>query len=64
MKIYEYLKDKFQEHLPMFMVLYSLITILLVLSIIPLYLDHEELINFIDVVHHTHENILPHSEMH
>jgi hypothetical protein len=54
MKIYDYLKDKFQEHLPMFMVLYSLITILLVLSMILLYLDHEEMISFIDIIHHNH----------
>lgn len=64
MKLYNYLKDKFQGHLPMFMILYSLIIILFILSVILLYLDHEEIIKFIDVVKHPHENILPHSEKH
>ena len=64
MRLYNYLQDKFQEHLPMFMILYSLITILLLLCMILLYLDHEEAITIIDVVKHPHENIRHHSELH
>jgi hypothetical protein len=61
---YNYLKDKFQEHLPMFVFLYVIITILIILSIVLLYLDHEEIITGIDIIHHTHDKIKPHWELH
>jgi hypothetical protein len=63
-RFYNYLKDKFQEHLPMFVFLYAVMAIVIVLSIVLLYLDHEEIITIIDVVKHPHENILPHSGRH
>jgi len=52
MKIYTYLKDKLQEHLSLFIIIYGITLILIILSMTLLYLDHQEYIKTIDFINH------------